>query len=322
MAAGVAILGIASSAAAYVPAGLVWNAPAACPGRDAVLQRLRQTGDAQAAPSPIDARVTISQGDDDRWRAQIQLVAGHAWTDRSIDPAPSCEAVVDAIVVVLSVAAASNPAAPERPPAPPAPSPSVPQRAADPRDEFGHRGQLVITGDAQASFETGANVPEPLVLLAPAADLFVMDGLSVGALLLCQHAFEEYPANLGALTVQGTPGVVQSGFIDAQSDGLGAGMRLGYDIRLGGLWSFWPTASVVFEHTWFKSGSVVTTENNSVLFDAFAPVLVHPAPHFFLGFGPAMEVLGDPGTDIPGVMEYGLRLTVGGWVDALGRKSS
>jgi hypothetical protein len=50
---------------------------------------------------------------------------------------------------------------------------------------------------------------------------------------------------------------------------------------------------------------------NNLALNLFVPLMLHPAPHFFLGFGPALDVdlTGDTkSTTIAG------RLTIGGWL--------
>jgi hypothetical protein len=45
----------------------------------------------------------------------------------------------------------------------------------------------------------------------------------------------------------------------------------------------------------------------------FAPIMFHPAPHFFVGFGPFLD------TDLSGsdkVTTYGAKLTIGGWFES------
>jgi hypothetical protein len=51
--------------------------------------------------------------------------------------------------------------------------------------------------------------------------------------------------------------------------------------------------------------------NNGIALNIFVPVMMHPATHFFVGFGPFLD------SDLSGdnrVTSYGLRLTIGGWM--------
>lgn len=151
------------------PASLEWNAPMSCPTREAVLQRLRESGGPPGV-SPIDTRVTVEQTAEDRYRARVELVADHQWSERSLE-ASSCDAIVDALVVIVRVAAAAVPSAPPPPPSPPpsgagpsafaalpppAPPVPVPDSAASAVEEDRGRGFSVHTAfaiDAGSRFD-------------------------------------------------------------------------------------------------------------------------------------------------------------------------
>ena len=51
--------------------------------------------------------------------------------------------------------------------------------------------------------------------------------------------------------------------------------------------------------------------NTAIALNVFVPVMFHPAPHFFAGFGPFID------TDLSGESKattYGAKLTLGGWL--------
>jgi len=51
--------------------------------------------------------------------------------------------------------------------------------------------------------------------------------------------------------------------------------------------------------------------NHAVGINAFAPVMMHPVEHFFIGFGPFID------TDLTGKARgilWGGRMTLGGWL--------
>jgi hypothetical protein len=320
-----ATLGAPGSAAANVPTGLSWSAPPSCLSREAALARLRQTGDPQAAPSPMDVNVTITQEDDDRWRARVEIVAGHAWTERSIEAASSCDAIADAVLIIVGVAAASTPATPpgvalppsSTPPspaardgvAPSALSPGLPER----RDVFGHPSQLVVSTDLQASFEWGNSSSDPRLLVAPAADLFLAHHFSVGVILVYEHFSNDTPLDETVVTSQATVGTRAPFVVLAarSSERIGAGARLGYHVRFADWVSLWPTVGATLEHAWF--GADFNPGETGVFLDAYAPVLFHVVPHFFVGFGPALDTVLGLGESASPRAEFGLRLTVGGW---------
>ena len=120
-----ACLGVVSAppARAAEPASFEWSAPLSCPGLDAMQERLRQAGGPPGlhGTTALDARVTVEQAAEDRYRARVELVADHHWSERSLE-ASSCEAIAEAVVVILRVAAAAAAPASPSPVSPPVPS--------------------------------------------------------------------------------------------------------------------------------------------------------------------------------------------------------
>jgi hypothetical protein len=171
-------------------------------------------------------------------------------------------------------------------------------------DVFGAAGQLVVSGAASMSLEhtTFAQGNGPLpgpstsFFIAPSADCFVVRGLTVGARLSYQHS-----------DTSGGPTV----------DGLLVGPRVGYNFTLNDHFSLWPTASITYGETWFGAGS----HAQGVSVGGYAPLLYHPAAHFFVGLGPnfqtsvtATSSTPQGSADEPRSIQYGVALTVGGWV--------
>jgi hypothetical protein len=309
-----AILGSVSPAAAAVPSSLSWDAPPSCPNREAVIGRLRRGGDEQAPPSPIDANVAITQGDDDRWHGHVQLVADHLWTEREIDAAATCEAVVDAIVVILSVAAAAHPAPRLSPqPLPPSVAPAPPGAAGlrDDTERFATGRQLVITANAQAGF-VGNGGAGLYALFAPAVDVLLSPRLSLGVMLVYEHRRTLVPpGELGLGSLISFPGVVQEGFV-VDTESIGGGLRVGYDIRGGDRWSVWPTLSVAIERTFVEGYAPPSISYSG---DAFVPALFQVTRHLVFGVGPDVEILHEDESEQSMSVEFGFRLVFGGWTD-------
>ena len=93
---------------------------------------------------------------------------------------------------------------------------------------------------------------------------------------------------------------------DSSSLAFGLGARVGYDLRLGDALSFWPKAGVSFTTSSQQSERTTVTA-----FDVFAPVIIEPRRHFFVGFGPKLERdLTGPSTSTV----LGLGFTIGGWL--------
>jgi hypothetical protein len=167
--------------------------------------------------------------------------------------------------------------------------------AATPPPTFGDRGEVVIGSDAFAGgfsqFYQGNQ--NDAVEIEPSIDYFVTRHLSLG----------------GALTF------AYSSFSGAGSSAhlftYGLAPRIGYDIALSNYFSLWPKASIFLTEQNDTSqnygAAATTTRQSDVAVELFVPVLFHPAPHVFFGFGPYAE-LGSPSGAI-----FGGKLTLGGW---------
>jgi hypothetical protein len=167
--------------------------------------------------------------------------------------------------------------------------PAVPTvQANTPAAMFGTKGQLAISSDAGLEISnssiSGGHGSTTKITLAPAIDYFVIDHLSVGGFVRLDYTH--------------TPGSHQTTF--------GIGPRVGYDIPFSSLFSVWPKLGF----SYFTTSSPGVTTNNFTL-NIFVPVMIHPAEHFFIGFGPAFDV------DLTGSVKTTTiagRLTIGGYL--------
>jgi hypothetical protein len=128
---------------------------------------------------------------------------------------------------------------------------------------FGSAGQLVISDDLSGSIGyTSVSGPGDnfFIRLTPAADYFLKENLSLGGFVTLQTAFQEGD---DPLTV-------------------GLGVRGGYNIPMSGQVSLWPRLSLAVVH-YSDFGDSTFLEVSLT-----APFLVHVAPHFFIGGGPAL----------------------------------
>jgi hypothetical protein len=172
--------------------------------------------------------------------------------------------------------------------------PAVPTVEANtPAGTFGGKGQLAISSDAGLSISTtsqsGGNGSTVNIELGPAADWFVIDHFSVGGFLRLDYTH--------------TPGGHGTSF--------GIGPRAGYDIPFSALFSVWPKLGFSYSTTSSSVSGQPSVTNNNLALNIFVPVMLHPAPHFFLGFGPAFDV------DLTGSIKTTTiagRLTIGGWL--------
>ena len=149
---------------------------------------------------------------------------------------------------------------------------------------FGGAGQWVVsmsTANASSnSFFVHLSDNSTDINLHPAVDYFLVPKLSIGGEVGFSH---------------GSGGVTT----------LEIGARVGYALVIGGPIGFWPTAGVFGG---YDTGNHMSNGHASL--GIFAPFLLHPAAHFFVGLGPAFNLglSGGNGT------EFGIDFTLGGWI--------
>jgi hypothetical protein len=141
--------------------------------------------------------------------------------------------------------------------------------------------------------------------LAPAADYFVIDNLSVGLEILFGYDSFSPPNPTGGGTSPQSTNLTAYGFSP----------RVGYNVPIGSNLSIWP--KVFFEHAGYSLGGGGAGYGNVQLLGAYVPLLFHPAPHFYLGFGP--NILTELGASSNGngatskITSYGAFASIGGW---------
>jgi len=167
---------------------------------------------------------------------------------------------------------------------------------------MGQTGQIAIQGDfqLQLAYQTtsAAEGDDPdsvtSIQLAPAADFFVTQGLSLGGQLVFLHQ--------------------SSG--DTSLDGYGAAPRIGYFAGLGPKVGIWPGLALAYVHSSFDAGDLGDASGYSILLQARAPLLFQPADHFFLGIGPVFQtelVAKVEDEDADKDTAFALESTVGGY---------
>jgi hypothetical protein len=172
--------------------------------------------------------------------------------------------------------------------------PAVPAvEARTPAAMFGATHQLAISSDAGLSIsntsQSGGHGSTTTINLAPAVDYFVMDHFSVGGFL--RFDWTHVP--------------------DGHSTVFGIGPRVGYDIPFSSIFSVWPKLGLSFATTSQSQNGGSSETSNNLALNIFVPVMLHPAEHFFLGFGPAFDV------DLTGKVKSTTiagRLTIGGYL--------
>jgi hypothetical protein len=176
-----------------------------------------------------------------------------------------------------------------------------------PVQHFGGPGTLAISSDMNLALE-GQSVSQGgpsswVFIVAPSADYFVIQGLSIGGEIAFTHTHTRETSDVGVSTS-----------IDGNT--FSVGPRIGYNIPIGDLLSFWPKAGLLFSAT-----SLAGVNGNALDVTFYAPLLLHLAPHFFVGLGPgvqtdltASESQNGQSIHNPGkTTSYGLYFTIGGW---------
>jgi hypothetical protein len=173
---------------------------------------------------------------------------------------------------------------------PPAAAPAEPPR------QFGRARQVVLTGETGASFAYAfrQGIHRSEVTFAPGADWFVADHLSIGG------AF--------ALTkISDSEDVTVTRANDYFAAAIGP--RVGVEMTLSSSLSLYPRASVFVGDE--ESGG---TGGTLLYFSLYAPLLLHIADHFFVGFGPYVSRdFVRYGTNNE-EFRVGANLLVGGWL--------
>jgi hypothetical protein len=178
--------------------------------------------------------------------------------------------------------------------APPAPSSTIivaPEPVAtssiapEPREDlpapFGARGQFVLSGASALSAShyeydnsdaTGASFE-----FSPGADYFVARGVSIGIDGDASYAYSQ--------------GYDAADLVQSRTTTFAFGPRVGFDLPLGRLMSLYPRFTLGYEsistlQTDAFGANSVTTSQSGAFVKIFVPLLFHPIPRFYFGFGP------------------------------------
>jgi hypothetical protein len=201
---------------------------------------------------------------------------------------------------------------------PPPLAPPTPEAQATPVEpKFGDAGEFVISGLMSASVGhlgySSSDASTTSASFQPAFDYFVQPNFSLGASLFINYS--DATSAIG---------------IESKTVSYGAYGRLGANAPLGdsisfrpiaslGVWSLHSTLESQFDGVTSFGGTAVPAAGEvtetAVVLEFFAPLLVHPARHFFLGLGP------DIYTDLTHTVGdfanrrtfIGLSSIVGGW---------
>lgn len=164
-----------------------------------------------------------------------------------------------------------------------------------PSHNFGHEDTLAISSDAALEISHTSPGDTTRVTLAPAVDYFIINNFSIGGFIGLDY------------TTSG----------DISTTRFSIGPRVGYNIMLSDLVSIWPKLGFSLATTSQEVDNDDDDDsddeaNTAIALNLFAPIMFHPATHFFAGFGPFLDV------DLSGddkVTVFGGKLTIGGWLD-------
>jgi hypothetical protein len=162
----------------------------------------------------------------------------------------------------------------------------------DDRVGFASARQWVFSTDAELSLRrttlTGQKGARTSLSIAPGVDFFILPNLSVGG-------------GVGVIWIQGG---------DDHGYTITVGPRVGWNFEVGHNFSIWPKLGLSFAHTTIDDE---TASANGLAINLFAPIMMHPAKYFTVGFGPFLDA------DVSGrtrATTWGMKLTMGGWFDS------
>jgi hypothetical protein len=176
--------------------------------------------------------------------------------------------------------------------------------SADGVEGFGKTGVINVASDLSFSVQStmysapsGQESPASATAysIGPAADVFVIDNLSVGGQILFG----------------------QTAVSDLKTDTFRIAPRVGYHISLvPERFGLWPRLEFGYQTSTNKLQGSPDSTDKAVQFGAFVPLLIHPVEHFHIGIGPFLDTDLSAKTDgANGIKEttIGLRTEIAGW---------
>ncbi|MET0596122.1 MAG: hypothetical protein ABW133_25710, partial [Polyangiaceae bacterium] len=182
----------------------------------------------------------------------------------------------------------------------PAPAPDL---AAEDCGRFGTPGVVAISSSLALDFGALSRADNDSssfsINVAPAADRFVANNLSVGGSLLFGYRTSSALYDLPSSGLD--PNGPQKMLSETSASTYGISVRIGYHAWLGERFSLWPRLSIGAwavhgtqktlppSFAWYRDGITLPQgdyRETALWVDAYLPLLFHPAEHFFFGFGP------------------------------------
>jgi len=226
-------------------------------------------------------------------------------------------ALIATITLSTHRAAAQEPVPAAADPQPPAAAPppvANSSESGDAASAFGHTGQIVLGADlplgttssqvslVHQSYSMSAGSGTTLTL-APSADYFIVPNVSLGGGVAI--AYQSF-----------SPG---GGGASSSLVVFGLQARAGINIPLTPALSLWPRGGLGYGHG-STSSNGTDVSSSAIDFFVFAPVVWHPATHFFVGLGPVLATeltssvsAGGASADQPKLTSLGLQSMIGGY---------
>ncbi len=182
---------------------------------------------------------------------------------------------------------------------------------------FGEKGEWVLGNELAASLSStsyaGTGSSAGGLNIYGGFDYFMTDGVSVGGGL-----WTSYQTTTGIDAASGSQ-------VDSSVRSAGLFARLGLNVPMASWISWYPRLAMAFGLRNYEetAGAYENSPSGTIVsVTCFAPLLVHPAQHFFVGFGPSIYqelshavVYADYPTQIQNqATAIGVGLVVGGWL--------
>jgi hypothetical protein len=205
-------------------------------------------------------------------------------------------------------------------------SAAAPARSTAPPPRFGEVGQFVLTNDLNLTVDwttyTASGATTLTTLIGGSAEYFVFNNFAAG--LSADISGASFQGSGIAVTPNGGTSPTP---VTTSRTQLSFGPILSANFAISRFFTIFPRVSLVVAHARYDepAGSANGDSTNDIVsLSLYVPLLVHPAPHIFIGFGPsASHELSDsvsfPSQPLaPSVQNrtttWGARLVVGGWL--------
>jgi hypothetical protein len=198
---------------------------------------------------------------------------------------------------------------------PSAGAPAEGDAAPRPVRRFGDQGVFSLGSDISVAAShtdyAGTSSSTTSATFSPGFDYFVSDHFSMGIGVTASYG-----------SASGTDPTT-GGAVSSSRTGFGIAPRIGANVPIGASLSFYPRVSLGYGYS--KDTETSSAGQNSPSeeygwFGLYAPLLVHAAPHFYVGFGPSATTdishsFAYPGGSVSNKgTSFGAGLTVGGWL--------